>query len=663
MAGRMFRPAVHEVIVGKSAVTQFKGVEIGDKIPGPDGDWTVVGIFESDDDVHQSEILGDADTVLSAYRRNTFNSVTVQLVNDAAFTAFKDALTSNPAITVDVMRETDYYESLSKQLNTLLTMVAYWVGGIMALGAIFGALNTMYAAVSTRTVEIATLRAVGFGAFPVVVSVLVEALLLAAAGAVIGGGLGWLGFNGNTQGFGGLVFKLSVNPAMLMGSIIGAEVIGFIGGFFPASRAARLPVATATPGPVTPLKFIPLVWAGLWRKRVRTVLTMLSIVTAFLLFGLLQTIRSGIRPARRQRPSGRGCSPSAPDFTQMPLAYMRQIEGLPGVKDVAFIPRFGGYWRDPKNSVFPNAVDPDRYLKVYSEFKLPKAQYDAWVHNRTAAVVGLPLMQRYGWKIGDRIPHPFDHHHPHGRQQRLDFRHAVGCLQPRRRIPASACRCWSTGTTTTTAAPRRRARWWKRISVLVFVTTIKDYRQAAQVSEAIDDLFANSTAETRDTRSGTARACRKGPAARRRYRDDPERHRDRGVLHPAADHQCGHDPGGARAHIRDRRAQGPGFHRRHGVRGGHGRGPGDGLDRGGGRTGRAFVSFEPLMKYSSLLSVFRSRRGSLVLGLAACRAGGWDLAVSLPAAWRAKRLALVDASGGTLDHDRRSSPLHRHHLG
>jgi putative ABC transport system permease protein len=245
IAGRMFQPAVHEVVVGKSAQAQFKGVEIGDKIAGPDGDWTVVGAFESDDDVHQSEILADADTLVSAYRRNTFNSVTVQLTGTDAFAAFKDALTTNPALSVDVVRETDYYENLSKQLNTLLAMIAYWVGGIMALGAIFGALNTMYAAVSTRTVEIATLRAVGFGAAPVVISVLVEALLLAVAGAAIGGALGWIGFNGNTQGFGGLVFKLSVSPAMLMASILAGAVIGLIGGLFPAIRAARMPVAQA----------------------------------------------------------------------------------------------------------------------------------------------------------------------------------------------------------------------------------------------------------------------------------------------------------------------------------------------------------------------------------------------------------------------------------
>ncbi len=244
-AGRMFQPAVREVIVGKSLQAQFKGVEVGDKIPGPDGDWTVVGTFESDDDVHQSEILADADTVLSSLRRNTFNTVIVQLESESAFGAFKDSLTTNPSLSVDVVRETEYFATLSKQLNTMLTMIAYWVGGIMALGAIFGALNTMYAAVSTRTVEIATLRAVGFGALPVVISVLVEALLLAAAGAIVGGGLGWIGFNGNTQGFGGLVFKLSVSPAMLGASILGSALVGLVGGLFPAIRAARLPIATA----------------------------------------------------------------------------------------------------------------------------------------------------------------------------------------------------------------------------------------------------------------------------------------------------------------------------------------------------------------------------------------------------------------------------------
>ena len=250
VAGRMFQPAVRELIVGKSAVTQFKGTDIGSHIAFRDSEWTVVGEFESNGDAHESELMGDIETVLSAFRRNLFQSVTVLLESPEAFQHYKDALTTDPTLTIDVKREPEYYAEQSKQVGKLLNFLAYFVGGFMAIGAIFGALNTMYSAVSARSLEIATLRAIGFGSAAVVVSVFVEALLLSLLGGVIGAAVAWMVFNGNTvntlgSNFTQVVFHLTVTPGLLLWSILWACLIGVLGGLFPAIRAARLPVATA----------------------------------------------------------------------------------------------------------------------------------------------------------------------------------------------------------------------------------------------------------------------------------------------------------------------------------------------------------------------------------------------------------------------------------
>jgi putative ABC transport system permease protein len=250
IAGRMFHPAVRELIVGKSAVAQFKGLELGSRIAFRDSEWTVVGIFESGGDAHESELQGDVETVLSAYRRNGFQSVTVMLDSAAAFDRFKGALTTDPTLKVSVQREADYYAAQSRNLSKLLNLLAYFVGGIMALGACFGALNTMYTAVSTRTREIATLRAIGFSGMPIVISVLVESLLLSVIGSVIGSAAAWLFFNGNTvntlgAGFSQIVFHLTVTASLLVSGVFVACSIGMLGGLLPAIRAARVPIATA----------------------------------------------------------------------------------------------------------------------------------------------------------------------------------------------------------------------------------------------------------------------------------------------------------------------------------------------------------------------------------------------------------------------------------
>ncbi|HEY9545893.1 MAG TPA: FtsX-like permease family protein [Solimonas sp.] len=248
--GRMFQPAVRELIVGAGAAKQFRGVTLGETISFRDSDWTVVGIFTTGGDAHESELIADADTVQSAFRRNMFQSVTALLDAPSAFERFKDALTTNPTLTVDVKREPDYYAEQSKQLTKLLNFIAYFVGGIMAVGAMFGALNTMYSAVSARSREIATLRAIGFGSGPVVFSVFAESLLLALMGGAIGALLAWVFFNGNAvstlgANFSQVVFRLTVTPGLILAGIWLALFIGLLGGLFPAIRSARLPVVDA----------------------------------------------------------------------------------------------------------------------------------------------------------------------------------------------------------------------------------------------------------------------------------------------------------------------------------------------------------------------------------------------------------------------------------
>ncbi len=245
VSGRMFQPGKFEAIVGRSATAEFNGLAEGTRISLPDGDWTIVGTFEAGGSSKDSTLLTDADTLLASQRSTLYKSVTVKLDSPASFTAFKNALTSNPSLTVDVTRETDYYAQQARQLNILLNLIAGVVGGIMGLGAMFGALNTMYSAVSARTVEIATLRAIGFGGMAVMASVLVEALLLALAGSLIGAGFAWIAFNGNLHVLGGSVISLAVTPGLVRNGVLFACFLGFVGGFFPALRAARRPIVDA----------------------------------------------------------------------------------------------------------------------------------------------------------------------------------------------------------------------------------------------------------------------------------------------------------------------------------------------------------------------------------------------------------------------------------
>jgi putative ABC transport system permease protein len=249
--GRMFRPAVRELIAGAGAAKQFSGLRVGSVLHLRNAEWTVTGVFSSNGDIHESELLADVDTVGSAIGRNAGYSSAVGLLTSAdAFDRFKDALTTDPQLKVDVEREPDYYAAQSKQLTHFINIVGNTVAIIMAIGAMFGALNTMYSAVDARGLEIATLRAIGFGAAPILLSVMIEALALSFLGGILGGALAWLFFNGHSVStlggaFAQVVFKLTVTRLLLIEGVLWACAIGVLGGLFPALRAARLPVAEA----------------------------------------------------------------------------------------------------------------------------------------------------------------------------------------------------------------------------------------------------------------------------------------------------------------------------------------------------------------------------------------------------------------------------------
>jgi putative ABC transport system permease protein len=249
--GRMFRPAVRELIAGSGAARQFRGLVVGSVLHLRNADWTVTGVFTSNGDVHESELLADADTVGSSIERSDgYSSAVALLAGPAEFSAFKDALTTNPQLKVDVQREPEYYAAQSKALTKVINVVGNTVAIIMAIGAMFGALNSMYSAVAARGMEIATLRAIGFGALPVLLSVLIEGVLLSLLGGIIGASLAWVFFNGHTVStlggaFAQVVFHLTVTRALIVTGISWACIIGLLGGFFPALRAARLPVAEA----------------------------------------------------------------------------------------------------------------------------------------------------------------------------------------------------------------------------------------------------------------------------------------------------------------------------------------------------------------------------------------------------------------------------------
>jgi putative ABC transport system permease protein len=250
--GRMLQFGTNEVVVGRGASRQFIGLTLGNEIVSGQNRWTVVGIFEGDGGVAETEIWCDARVLQGAYRRgNTFQTVLARLDSSEAFDTFRDWLTANPQLNVQVRRETEYYAQQSRALSSLIRTIGFGIAALMGIGAVFGAVLTMYTAVSTRSREIATLRALGFNTTSVVASVLAESLALAAIGGAIGGVSAYLAFNGyqtstmNFQTFSQVAFAFQVTPGLLIMGLVYALVMGLIGGLLPAVRAARLPIPTA----------------------------------------------------------------------------------------------------------------------------------------------------------------------------------------------------------------------------------------------------------------------------------------------------------------------------------------------------------------------------------------------------------------------------------
>ncbi|GMV23203.1 MAG: hypothetical protein AMXMBFR57_31520 [Acidimicrobiia bacterium] len=250
--GRMLQFGTNEVVVGRGASGQFVGLTVGSEIRSGQATWTVVGVFEADGGVTETEIWVDARVLQGIYRRgNSYQVVLGRLESSDSFSAFNDWLTTNPQLNVQVKRESDYYAQQSRALSSLIQGVGFGIAFLMGVGAVFGAILTMYTAVSTRSREIATLRALGFNRSAVVISVLAESLALGAIGGLIGGAGAYFGFNGyqtstiNFQTFSQVAFAFRVTPELLITGVFYALLLGFVGGFFPALRAARLPIPAA----------------------------------------------------------------------------------------------------------------------------------------------------------------------------------------------------------------------------------------------------------------------------------------------------------------------------------------------------------------------------------------------------------------------------------
>jgi len=250
--GRRFDPGRNEIIIGTGAAREFAGLDLGKHIKIGQNIWDIVGIFSANGGVAESELWSDAAVLQPAYHRgDVFQSVYVKLTSANAFPQFHDALTSNPQVKVKASRTADFYAEQSTMVTQFITTIGVFIASMMALGALFGALNTMYSAVAARTREIATLRALGFRAGPVVLSVLIESIVLALAGGLLGALGAYLAFDGytaatiNWQTFSQVTFAFAVTPQLLLRAIIWAATLGLIGGLFPAIRAARLPISSA----------------------------------------------------------------------------------------------------------------------------------------------------------------------------------------------------------------------------------------------------------------------------------------------------------------------------------------------------------------------------------------------------------------------------------
>lgn len=250
--GRMFQFGTNEAIVGRAANRQFSGIDLGSEFVSGNLRLRIVGVFESNGSVGETEIWCDSHLIQGVYERgNSYQTVLARLDSPAAFDTFKDWLTTNPQLNVQVHRETDYYAQQSQMMSSLIRGIGYTIALLMGVGAVFGAILTMYTAVSTRTREIATLRALGFNTISVLISVLAESLALAAIGGLLGALTAYFAFNGyqtstmNFQTFSQVAFAFRVTQALMIQGLSYALMMGLVGGLMPAIKAARLPIATA----------------------------------------------------------------------------------------------------------------------------------------------------------------------------------------------------------------------------------------------------------------------------------------------------------------------------------------------------------------------------------------------------------------------------------
>lgn len=250
--GRPFEPGKNELLVGRSAQQMFKGLEVGSTVPFGLTEWAIVGVFEDDGSVSESELWADVRVIQSTYRRgNSYQTIRAKLESPQDIDALRATLAADPRIDVDVFDEREFYSTQSQAMTSFIEAIGYPITVLMAIGAIFGALNTMYSSISARGKEIATLRAIGFRPLSVLVSVIIESATLAVVGGAIGGGLAWLFFNGftvstlNAASFSQVVFDFAVTGELIRQGLVAAVIIGLVGGLFPAIRAVRIPVATA----------------------------------------------------------------------------------------------------------------------------------------------------------------------------------------------------------------------------------------------------------------------------------------------------------------------------------------------------------------------------------------------------------------------------------
>jgi putative ABC transport system permease protein len=242
--GRDFQPGLQELVVSQRIHDRFKGMDIGDTVKARGTAWKIVGIYKDTDTFFDNSLVGDADTVIAAFPQTTYAALSVILNSPADFQPFKKAVSSDPTLSADVKTDEEANENVIKGLRTLLDFISYFIASLMAIGATCGALSSLYAAVDSRTREIATLRAIGFGPGPVILSVFAEGMILAIPAALLGAAIAWVLFNGHVVVAGGLSFHMTVTARLVLISLAWAISIAAIGGLLPAIRASRLPVAT-----------------------------------------------------------------------------------------------------------------------------------------------------------------------------------------------------------------------------------------------------------------------------------------------------------------------------------------------------------------------------------------------------------------------------------